>query len=108
MRRLTFRQRTIAIRRAITSHSLSAAVVLALIGVGCASPGAPVTRETEKPQAVRDLSANQKGNSIVLSFTLPKETVRGGTFNEIPSVQIYRAFENAQANAARGKKPRLL
>jgi len=108
MRRFTFRQRTIAIRRAITSHSLSAAVVLALIGVGCASPGAPVTRESEKPQAVRDLSANQKGNSIVLSFTLPKETVRGGTFNEIPSVQIYRAFENAQANAARGKKPRLL
>lgn len=108
MRRLTFRQRTVATRRAIASHSLSVAILLALIFAGCASPGAPVTRESEKPQEVKDLSASQLGNSIVLSFTLPKETVRGGTLNETPSVQVYRAFENAPADAGKTEKPRLL
>ena len=108
MRLFTFRQPTVAIQRAIASHSLSATVVLALVLAGCASPGAPVTRESEKPQAITDLSANQKGNSIALSFTLPKETVRGSALNEAPSVQIYRAFESAPASAEKAEKPRLL
>src|SRR5690348_2615768 len=108
MRLFTFRQPMVAIRRAIASHSLSAAAVLALIFAGCASPGAPVTRESEKPQAITDLSANQKGNSIVLSFTLPKETARGSALDETPSVEIYRAFESLPANSGKPEKPRLL
>ena len=83
-------------------------MVLALFLPGCASPGAPVTRNTQKPQAVTDLSASQMGDSIVLSFTLPKGTVRGVPLVEKPAVQIYRAFENARANSGKTEKLRLL
>lgn len=101
-------RRTVARNRAITSHSLAAAIVLALLLPGCASPGAPVTRESNKPQAVTDLSASQMGDSIVLSFTLPTETVRGVALTEKPAVQIYRALESVPTNSPKNEKPRLL
>ena len=108
MRLFTSCQRTASQRRLTSAHSLLAAFLLASTLPGCASPGAPVTRESQKPQPVTDLSAAQVGNSIVLSFTVPKQTVRGSVITETPAVQIYRAFENVAANSGMVKKPRLI
>ena len=107
MRAFTSCQPTPTLKRVTSSHSLSAVFLLALILPGCASPGAPVARESQKPQSVTDLTATQVGNSIVLSFTLPKHTMRGSVITETPAVQIYRMFENVPANSGRAK-PRLL
>lgn len=109
MRRITLCQRAAALKRAIPSRSLSAAVVLALILAGCASPGAPVTRNTQKPQAVTDLSATQSGDSIVLSFSLPTKTARGQNLAGAPAIEIYRTLEGVStAEPGHKKKPRLV
>ena len=109
MRLFTLCQRAAALKRTTVSRSFSAAVVLALILAGCASPGAPVTRNTQKPQAVTDLSARQSGNSIILSFTLPTKTARGQDLAGAPAIEIYRAIEGfSTADPGHKKKPSLL
>ena len=64
---------------------------------GCAAPGVPVARQPAVPRALTDLSAKQSGDSIVLTFTLPKETIQGKGLSKPPAVEIYRAFRSAQA-----------
>ncbi len=62
--------------------------------MGCASPGEPNERKPPVPQAVTDLSAEQSGNGVVLTFTLPQATVDGRQFDQIPSLEIFRDFES--------------
>jgi hypothetical protein len=64
---------------------------------GCASPGQPNERKPPVPQAVTDLSAEQSGNDVVLTFTLPDETVDGRDLDELPSIEIFRDFESPAA-----------
>ncbi len=88
---------------------LLAAGVAEVFLVGCASPGAPVTRNTQKPQAITDLSAAQSGNFFVLSFTLPTKTARGQNLAGTPAVEIYREFQTTPPGTLEHKqKPRLL
>jgi hypothetical protein len=68
-----------------------------LLICGCAAPGVPVTRQPKVPKAITDLSARQSGDSIVLSFTLPKQTVQGRAISRPPAIEIYRTFLNTQA-----------
>src|SRR5690348_1334677 len=109
MRRITLCQRAAALKRTTVSRSFSAAIVLTVILAGCASPGAPVTRNTQKPQAVADLSASQSGNSIILSFTLPTKTMRGQDLAGAPAIEIYRTLEGVTTvETGHKKKPLLL
>ncbi len=64
---------------------------------GCASPGQPNERKPPVPQAVADLSAEQSGNDVILTFTLPDETVDGRDLDELPSIEIFRDFESPTA-----------
>jgi hypothetical protein len=64
---------------------------------GCASPGEPNERKPPAPQAVTDLSAEQSGNEVVLTFTLPKETVEGRLLDQLPSIEIFRDFQSPGA-----------
>jgi hypothetical protein len=94
-------QEPTALERGIFFAAIVAAASFVLLPFGCAAPGVPVTRQPAAPRAVNDLSAKQFGDSIVLSFTLPKETVQGRTLSKPLAIEIYRSFENAQpANAA--------
>ncbi|HLW80421.1 MAG TPA: hypothetical protein VKS20_00115 [Candidatus Acidoferrales bacterium] len=97
--------------RARSLHFLNL-LMIALTGMllfGCAAPGVPVTRETTKPQAITNLSAKQVGASIVLSFTLPTKTVKGGALSMNFKIEIYRAFESvSEAKSRHGKKLRLI
>jgi hypothetical protein len=76
--------------RACTFGAL--ALLLAVIGAGgCASPDEPTARQRPIiPQAVRDLSARQQGGEVVLSFTLPRQSVRNEALAAPPAVEIYR------------------
>ena len=73
---------------------------LFLFLAGCASPGDPIERKPQIPAPVADLSAEQQGNSIVLSFTLPAETAQHRPLKHAPSVEIYRAFAPAAGLSA--------
>ncbi len=73
---------------------LAAIAACSAILAGCASPGEPNERKPPVPQAVTDLSAEQSGNGVVLTFTLPQATVDGRQFDQIPSLEIFRDFES--------------
>jgi|SRR5579863_678650 len=59
---------------------------------GCASPGEPIERRPPVPRAVTDLAAQQSGNDVILTFTLPKETVDNRELKQPPAIEIYREF----------------
>jgi hypothetical protein len=59
---------------------------------GCASPGEPIERKPPIPSTIGDLAAEQAGNDVVLTFTIPKETVDHNTLDQAPSVEIFRSI----------------
>lgn len=67
---------------------------------GCGSPGEPIERRPPVPVAIDDLSAEQSGNTVVLTFTLPRETVERRTLKRAPDIEIYRGFAAGSAGAA--------
>jgi hypothetical protein len=67
---------------------------------GCAAPGEPVERKPQVPTAVADLAAQQQGNEVILTFTMPKETVEHHPLKQTPAVEIYRKFEPASGAPA--------
>jgi hypothetical protein len=64
-----------------------------LLVAGCASPGQPIERKPLVPQAVKDLAAVQSGNDVILTFTLPSETVDHRPLEQAPAIEIYRDFQ---------------
>ena len=73
--------------------AVSAAALAALNG--CASLGEPSERKPPVPAAIRDLSAEQSGNEVTLSFTAPTETVEHRKLAESPTLQIYRSTKTS-------------
>jgi len=69
--------------------------LLALFLGGCASPGEPLERKPQVPAPVADLSAEQQGSSVVLSFTLPTQTSERRPLKQPPAVEIYRGLASA-------------
>src|ERR1700678_4616480 len=60
---------------------------------GCAAPGEPQERKPSVPTAIADLAAQQLGNDVTLTFTLPKETVENCPLKQTPAIEVYRKFE---------------
>lgn len=93
-------------------ESLSLSLILALFAVGCAAPGEPIARRPAIAQGVNDLAAKQTGNSVMLTFTLPKETVEGNPLRQAQEIIVYREFLPAApaslASAARPAAPNQL
>lgn len=89
--------------RNISSSLISAFVffIAALTLAGCAAPGQPITRRPPAPTPISDLSARQVGNSVSVTFTLPKETVQGRPLTAPPQIDIYRQFVPAPTTAQR-------
>jgi hypothetical protein len=83
--------------RGIRFAGVFAAGATSLLLFGCAAPGLPVARQPAVPRAITDLSAKQSGDSIVLTFTLPRETIQGKALSKPPTIEVYRAFRSGQA-----------
>jgi hypothetical protein len=75
---------------------------------GCASPGEPVTRRPPTPAAIDDLTAAQSGNTVLLSFALPRQTVERKPLEHPPAIEIYRSFSSSAALPASPPPPALL
>ena len=86
-------------RRIIFSFPFSLFLLFVSIG-GCASPGEPIERKPPVPTPINDLSAEQSGNSVVLTFTLPRDTVDRRILKEPPDVEIYRSIEGGNPSSA--------
>lgn len=87
------------------NHSAPSAIFYVLFSLclflaGCASPGEPVERKPQVPAPVADLSAEQQGTGVVLSFALPAETAEHRPLKQAPAVEIYRAFAPAAGLSA--------
>ena len=63
---------------------------------GCAAPGEPIERKPPTPTAVSDLTASQSGNDVILTFTLPHDSVERREILKPISVEVYRNFETAR------------
>ncbi len=80
---------------------------------GCAAPGEPIERKPPTPTPVTDLTASQSGNDVVLTFTLPRDSVEKREILKPISVNVYRDFEpippaNSPAAAAPANPTQLL
>jgi hypothetical protein len=67
---------------------LHSGVILVLLG--CAAPGEPTPPSPPVPVAVTDLSAQQAGDAVQLTFTLPSKTITGDKLAEPPAVEVLR------------------
>src|SRR6266849_8932545 len=61
-----------------------------LFSAGCGAPGDPVPPSPPVPVAITDLAARQLGDGVLLSFTLPANSVSGNRLPEPPAVEILR------------------
>jgi len=60
---------------------------------GCAAPGEPMERKPQVPTAITDLAAHQQGNDVILTFTLPQDTVDHHPLKKTSAIEIYRGFD---------------
>ncbi len=88
--------------RVVPGVLLTAFLLSDLALAGCASPGEPVERRPPIPTAITDLGAEQAGNDVVLTCTIPRETVDQKPLDEPPSVEIYRAIHAAGNGSTSG------
>lgn len=91
-------------RRAVAIFHFLFSVFALSVFVGCGAPGEPAERKSPIPVAVTDLAASQQGNDVLLSFTLPKESIERKPLKQLPAVEIYRAFALASASTSSGAR----
>jgi hypothetical protein len=97
---------TLGLARASAVFGLLLAFICAAILVsGCGAPGEPAERKAPIPVSIADLAAMQSGNDVVLTFTLPKESVEHKPLKHLPAVEIYRAFGPVSPAVAHAPSP---
>ncbi len=64
---------------------------------GCAAPGEPAPKQPIVPAAIGDLAARQAGDTVVLMFTLPKNSTEGRPLAEPPELEIYHGSQPPSA-----------
>jgi hypothetical protein len=62
----------------------------ALFSFGCGAPGEPTPPAPPIPSTVTDLSAHQRGDSVLLAFTLPRKSITGDRLAETPAIEVLR------------------
>src|SRR3974390_1461878 len=57
---------------------------------GCGVPGEPMPPSPPIPTAIRDLTAKQLGDGVLLSFTLPNKSTLGDRLTQTPTMEVFR------------------
>jgi len=78
------------IRRRISSPEFFVSLSVVWLFGGCGAPGEPTPPSPPIPVAISDLSAQQMGNAVQLTFTVPVKTVSGERLSEAPAIEILR------------------
>ncbi len=77
-------------RPRISCFEISAALLLFLLVAGCGAPGEPTPPSPPIPVAITDLAAQQAGDAVQLTFTLPTKTLAGEHLTDAPAIEILR------------------
>src|SRR5712692_5171027 len=70
-----------------------------LFSAGCGAPGEPVPPSPPVPVAIKDLAAEQAGDGVLLSFTLPSNSIAGEKLPGPPAVEILRGSVKPDGSA---------
>ncbi len=70
-----------------------------LFSAGCGAPGEPVPPSPPVPVAIKDLAAQQAGDGVQLSFTLPSNSISGEKLPAPPAVEILRGAVKPDGSA---------
>jgi hypothetical protein len=65
-------------------------LLVLFVASGCGAPGEPLPPSPPIPVAIADLTAQQAGDAVLLTFTMPKKSVRGESLKEVPTLEILR------------------
>ena len=63
--------------------------ILCCFAAGCGAPGEPTPPSPPIPEAVKDLTAKQLGDAVLLDFTLPRRSTLGLRLTETPTLEVY-------------------
>src|SRR5437868_7121779 len=63
--------------------------------ISCANPGVPLPPELELPRRVGDLHASRKGDKVILSWSVPSETMDHETVRRLGPTRICRSIDAA-------------
>jgi hypothetical protein len=66
---------------------------------GCGAPGEPQPPSAPVPAPISDLAAQQQGNGVQLTFTLPSRTTSGARLAEPPAIEIFRGALKSDGSA---------
>src|SRR5258708_39539156 len=77
-------------RQRISYFGIRFALFILLLAGGCGAPGEPPPPSPPVPVAVPDLAAQQAGDAVQLTFTMPPKTVAGEHLAETPAIEILR------------------
>ncbi len=61
-----------------------------LLAAGCGAPGEPTPPTPPVPVAITDLTAQQAGDGVQLTFTMPAKTISGDRLIEPPAIEVLR------------------
>src|SRR5271167_3261731 len=61
-----------------------------LFVAGCGAPGEPLPPAPPTPVAITDLTAQQAGDAVQFSFTLPNKSTLGEKLEEVPTLEVLR------------------
>ena len=80
-------------------------VLLALLTIGCGTPGAPLPPSLGIPKPVGDLQAVRKGDSVTLTWSAPTETTDGALIRKPGKMQLSRTIAG---DGAAGQAPKVI
>lgn len=69
---------------------LSTPLILSALLTGCGAPGEPTPPSPPIPVAISDLAAQQSGDAVQLTFTLPAKAITGDRLTSPPQIEILR------------------
>ncbi len=77
-------------RRRILPFEFRISLLACLLAIGCGAPGEPTPPAPKVPARIADLAAQQAGDAVQLTFTLPAKTVSGERLAEPPAIEVLR------------------
>ena len=85
-------------RRRIVAFEIRISLLLFLFVSGCGAPGEPTPPVPPTPVKITDVAAQQTGDAVQLTFTLPAKTVSGERLAQPPAIEILRGALKADGS----------